>query len=66
MFACCKALNKFVRNGKVCIADEVNDLLLPYTFALSIFSHISDPDVVEHIRRVGVTFYERAEAHGER
>lgn len=45
------------------IADELDDLLLPYTFDLSIFSHISDPDVVEHIRRVGVTFYERAEAH---
>ncbi len=45
------------------IADELDDLLLPYTFDLSIFSHISDPDVVEHIRRVGVTLYERAEAH---
>jgi len=45
------------------IADELDDLLLPYTFDLSIFSHISDPDVVEHIQRVGVTFYERAEAH---
>ena len=44
------------------IADELDDLLLPYTFDLSIFNHISDPGVLEHIRRVGVTFYERAEA----
>jgi predicted nucleotidyltransferase len=43
------------------IMDEIDDLLLPYTFDLSIFNHISDPDVVDHIRRVGVTFYEKEE-----
>lgn len=41
------------------IMDELDDLLLPYTIDLSIFDHISDPDVIEHIQRVGVTFYER-------
>jgi len=41
------------------IMDEIDDLLLPYTFDLSIFNHISDPDVVDHIRRVGVALYER-------
>ncbi len=45
------------------IADELDDLLLPYTFDLSVLSHIRDPEVLEHIQRVGVTFYERAEAH---
>ncbi|GIV16752.1 MAG: hypothetical protein KatS3mg022_2187 [Armatimonadota bacterium] len=45
------------------IADELDDLLLPYTFDLSILSHIRDPDVLEHIQRVGVIFYKRAEAH---
>ncbi|OGR29109.1 MAG: hypothetical protein A2X79_03245 [Desulfuromonadaceae bacterium GWB2_53_15] len=44
------------------IMDEVDELLLPYTFDLSIFIQINDPEVVEHIRRVGVTFYE---AHAE-
>jgi len=43
------------------IMDEIDDLLLPYTFDLSIFSQISDPNVIEHIRRVGVTLYERKE-----
>lgn len=43
------------------IMDEIDDLLLPYTFDLSIFNHISDPDVVDHIRRVGVPFYEKEE-----
>lgn len=40
------------------ILDELDDLLLPYTIDLSIFLHINDPDVIEHIRRVGVIFYE--------
>ncbi len=43
------------------IMDEIDDLLLPYTFDLSIFGHISDPDVIDHIQRVGVTFYESRE-----
>src|SRR3989304_7185294 len=38
------------------ISDDLDDLLLPYTIDLSILSQIGDPDVVEHIQRVGVTF----------
>jgi uncharacterized protein len=41
------------------IMDELDDLLLPYTIDLSIFRDISDPDMVEHIHRVGITFYEK-------
>lgn len=37
---------------------EIDDLLLPYTFDISIFKQISNPDVVEHINRVGQEFYE--------
>ncbi len=44
------------------ISDELDDLLLPYTIDLSIFSHISDPDVIEHIQRVGRMFYEKAQS----
>ncbi len=43
--------------------EEIDGLLLPYTFDLSLFHNISDPDVIDHIRRVGVLFYEKA---GER
>jgi len=46
------------------ILDDFDDLLLPYTIHLSIFDHISDPDVLAHIRRVGVVFYEKREAVG--
>ncbi len=41
------------------IMEELDDLLLPYTIDLSIFATISDPDVVEHIQRVGVVFYQQ-------
>jgi len=47
------------------IMDGIDDLLLPYTFDLSIFRHISDPDVVAHIQRVGVTFYEKSQTAGD-
>ena len=42
------------------IMNDIDDLLLPYMVDLSIFNTISDPDVVEHIQRVGVTFYKAA------
>ena len=41
------------------IEDQLDDLLLPYKIDLSIFEQISDPDVIDHIRRVGVVFYEK-------
>lgn len=39
------------------IARDLDDLLLPYTIDLSILKDIDDPDVAEHIRRVGLPFY---------
>ena len=47
------------------IMDELDDLLLPYTIDLSIYANIRDPDVIAHIQRVGVTFYEKGEAVSE-
>jgi predicted nucleotidyltransferase len=44
------------------IMHELDELLLPYTIDLSLFKDIGDPEVVEHIRRVGVVFYEKAAA----
>jgi predicted nucleotidyltransferase len=41
------------------ILDEIDDLLLPYTFDMSIFSTIDDEDVRGHIQRAGITFYEK-------
>lgn len=38
---------------------DLDDLLLPYTFDISIYHQISNPDLIEHIERVGVVFYQR-------
>ena len=43
------------------IMDELDDLLLPYTLDLSILRDISDPDLIDHIQRVGMTFYQKSE-----
>ena len=43
------------------IMTEIDDLLLPYTVDLSISHNLSDPDFIDHIRRVGLPFYEKGE-----
>ncbi len=40
------------------IDNDLDDLLLPYTFDLSIFKHIDNTDLIDHIKRVGIIFYE--------
>lgn len=41
------------------IMGEFDESPLPYTIDLSLLKNISDPEVVEHIRRVGSIFYEK-------
>lgn len=41
------------------IEDALDDLFLPYGFSLLIHCEGTDPDVAEHIRRVGFVFYLR-------
>ena len=36
---------------------ELDDLLLAYTFDLSIYNQIDNSDLLEHIKRVGKDFY---------
>jgi predicted nucleotidyltransferase len=40
--------------------NELDDLLLPYKFDLSRFADLTHPELIDHIKRVGVVFYERA------
>ena len=42
------------------VANDLDDLLLPYKIDLSLMRQIEDNDVIDHIRRVGVVFYEKA------
>ena len=39
--------------------NELDDLLLPFKFDLSLFASLTHPDLIDHIRRVGVVLYER-------
>jgi predicted nucleotidyltransferase len=40
------------------IETKIDDLLLPYLFDISIFSQISNSDLVDHIERIGVIFFD--------
>lgn len=41
------------------IDDDLDDLLLPYSFDLSILKEVTNKDFLAHVNRVGVVFYER-------
>ncbi|SCX19517.1 Nucleotidyltransferase domain-containing protein [Nitrosomonas eutropha] len=39
------------------IENQIDDLLLPWMVDLSLFHKIDDPDLIEHIQRIGIPFY---------
>jgi hypothetical protein len=39
------------------IENELDDLMLPYKIDLSVKAHIENPELLDHIDRVGLTFY---------
>ena len=41
------------------ISNALDDLLLPYKIDLWIFANISNPNLLGHIKRVGVVLYEK-------
>ena len=41
---------------------ELDELLLPYIFDLSIYDHIRNSDLLAHIERVGKVFYRKNSA----
>ena len=43
----------------ITIENELDDLLLPYKIDLSLLEKIDNRDLVEHIHRVAIDFYER-------
>lgn len=38
---------------------QLDDLMLPYTFDLSIYHHIKNQDLLNHIDRVGIVFFKK-------
>ena len=41
------------------IYEDLDDLLLPYSFSLIIHDQATDPEVAAHIARVGISIFER-------
>jgi predicted nucleotidyltransferase len=39
---------------------DIDDLLLPYQCDISIFQTLTNPDLIDHIKRVGITIYQKA------
>ncbi len=39
---------------------ELDDLLLPYKIDLSVFHTIENPNLIDHIKRIGRIFYEKS------
>ena len=42
------------------IENKIDDLLLPYKLDISIFHKIENPDLIDHIKRVGITIYNKS------
>ena len=43
---------------------DLDDLMLPYKFDISIFDKITNPEFIDHINRVGKEFYKRNNNEG--
>ncbi|OPX55146.1 Predicted nucleotidyltransferase [Oceanospirillum multiglobuliferum] len=43
----------------IALEAQIDDLMLPYQVDLSIYTQIDNPDLVDHIQRVGQVFYEK-------
>ena len=42
------------------LAEEIDELLLPYSFDISAWSQIDNPDLLAHIERVGIVMYQKS------
>lgn len=46
--------------GSLRLENELDELLLPYTFDINRFGALQNPGLVEHIQRVGQVLFRRA------
>lgn len=51
--------NSIDLNTLLKIENQLDDLLLPYKIDLSVFHKIENTDLIEHINRAGIKFYEK-------
>jgi hypothetical protein len=48
-----------LKNSVYPIEKALEELYLPYTFDISIFDKIDNPDLINHINRIGKIFYKK-------
>jgi uncharacterized protein len=48
------------------ISSKLDDLMLPYTIDLSLYDHVQDAELLDHIERVGIVFYKKKETKTKR
>jgi len=41
------------------ISSDLDDLLLPYSFDLSLYDQITNNNLIDHINRIGIVFYNK-------
>ena len=51
-------------NLQLKIEFDLDDLMLPYKFDISIYDKITNPEFIEHINKVGKEFYKRKDSEG--
>lgn len=44
------------------IENDIDDLMLWYKIDISLYKHINNPELIEHIKRVGKPFYKKDES----
>lgn len=48
------------------IENELDDLLIPYKIDISLFRQITNQDLIDHIKRVGITFFVKPAQNSKR
>ena len=51
--------DSLTRNRINTLSLEIDDLLLPYQFDISVFHSLANSDLISHIQRVGITIYQK-------
>ncbi len=56
---CLYGRNLTLQNAVYPLMEFLDELYLPYSFDISIFDHIDNPALIEHITHVGIVLYIR-------
>ena len=48
------------------ISLSLDDLMLPYKIDLSVYEQIDNPDLIDHIKRIGICFYRKIGTSSEK